>query len=119
MNFREELRKVNEEKSKEKSAIEQAVESILRKLLGFWEENNDPKISEGVNLTFTSKGNIVYVMETDKNPLLYDYSLFKEFLVSSEDAQVVLKNLGQQLRNEKFEILPAENGNSFSAIIKP
>lgn len=115
LNFRERLGEIKEEKMKMDIIHEEAVESILEKLLKYFEAETLSRIVNGSQISFGYGGNILYVKD------VIGKTLFKENLSDSKAAHSVLIHLEKKFKDEGYELATtttAEKDGYFKVTIK-
>ena len=116
LNFREELSKIKEFKTTHKSSDEKVLEDIFKKLLQYFDLRDVSDIIEGVKLSFSIAGNIIYAKEYKNDNLI-----LVEFTKSYFDASKILYSLEQKLIEYGFERIStykAELHDRFDIMIK-
>ena len=116
LSFRERLSEIKEEKLKKNIIHEEAVESILEKLLKYFESQSLSKILKESQISFGFGGNTVYAND------VMGKTLFKENFSDSKEAVSVLIHLEKYFLDEEYELATnatAVKDGYFKVKIKP
>lgn len=123
LNFREQLSRVKNEKMKAEGIYSIAVESILRRLIQYFEKKDVFTILKGEKIRFSYVENTVYVKvyikDTLYNKPILTYSLEG---VKDADAKLTLIYLEQKFKEEGYELIDDKSviiDGYFEIFIKP
>ena len=122
MNFRERLSEVKKEKFKAKGHYEKTIETILEKLLQYFNSQDVFTILNSRRFYWGFGGNVVYVKGMGNNGILNNTVLFQQPCNSEEDARLILVYLEQKFTEEGYEIITPKSSvtcGNFQVIITP
>ena len=122
MNFRERLSEVKEEKFKAKGDYKKTIETILEKLLQYFNSQDVFSILNSRRFYWGFGGNVVYVKYVESNGIMNNAILFQQPCNSEEDARLILVYLEQKFADEGYEIITPKSSvtcGNFQVIITP